>query len=204
MTRDAKLREIESLLSRVRQLETELAADLAGGTYPPKYYFTYQVLIGCIFGVFGAAVSLLFNVIGSLIIHQHPLQLIRVYLTFPLGEQALLVTDDHVTLAIGCCLYLATGMLLGVPMQLVISRYFSRDRFSTRLWAVIGLSLGLWLINFYGILSWLQPLLFGGNWIVEKIPWWVAAATHVVFGVTVLLAQPLGTITPYRRSSEAK
>ena len=64
--------------------------------------------------------------------------------------------------------------------------------------AVSLLALGVWLVNFYGILSWLQPLLFGGRWIVEQIPWWVAALTHLVFGWTMLIVYPLGRYTPYR------
>ena len=57
-----------------------------------------------------------------------------------------------------------------------------------------GLAIAVWLVNFYGILSWLQPLLFGGNWIVERIPWWVAAATHLVFGWTMLVALSPGSV----------
>jgi len=49
------------------------------------------------------------------------------------------------------------------------------------------LALCLWAINFYAVLCWLQPLLFGGRWIIDLIPWWVAAATHVVFGWTIAL-----------------
>ncbi len=66
-------------------------------------------------------------------------------------------------------------------------------------------SLAIWGINFYGILSWLQPLLIGGdpgNWITNPsyLPWWVAAATHLVFGWTIALLYPLGEYTPYRRA----
>ena len=37
----------------------------------------------------GVQDALLVNVIGSLAVGQHPLKLIQVYLTFPLGEKAL-------------------------------------------------------------------------------------------------------------------
>ena len=62
--------------------------------------------------------------IGAPIAGKNPLELIRVYLTFPLGESALRLTEqpgghyvlgDGMILAFGCCLYLFTGMLLGVP-----------------------------------------------------------------------------------------
>ena len=202
MTREEKLREIGRLLKRVHQLENEIAHDVPHDNWPPPYYTTYQVMSGCVFGMFGAAVSLIVNVIGSLMFQQHPLQLIRVYLTFPLGETAM-TTQSDVALAIGCCLYLATGMILGVPFQLMLSRWFGHDKPRTRFLAVTALSLGLWLFNYYVVLSWLQPLLFGGNWIVASVPWWVAALTHLVFGWTILLAQPLSVFRQYRPLSEA-
>ena len=39
-----------------------------------------------------------------------------------------------------------------------------------------------------------------GNWITNPnyLPWWVAAATHLVFGWTIALLYPLGVYTPYR------
>ena len=64
------------------------------------------------------------------------------------------------------------------------------------------LAIAVWLVNFYGVLSWLQPLLFGGRWIVDQIPWWVAALTHLVFGWTMLIVYPLGRYTPYRLETE--
>jgi len=199
MDRDAKIRELEALRGQVKRLETELAVENAVPEWPPRSYYTvYHVLAGCVLGMFGAATSLLLNVVGSLIAGLHPLRLIQVYLTFPLGAEALHV-DDGLTLAIGCCLYLATGMLLGVPFHLVLSRWFANTSFGQRFAAVSALAVFLWLVTFYGILSWLQPLLFHGRWIVDEIPWWVAALTHLVFGWTMLLVQPWGIFIPYRQ-----
>lgn len=200
MDTEAKKRELERLQGAVRQLEAELIE--AEGQWPPRtYYAPYHVLAGFVLGMVGAATSLVFNVVGSLLVGQHPLQLIRVYLTFPLGAQAL-ETENGLALAVGCCLYLGTGMLLGVPFQLVLSRWFGTASFAKRLLVVSVLALALWLVNFYAILSWLQPLLFGGNWIVERIPWWVAALTHLVFGWTMVLIEPLGAFVPYRGHAE--
>jgi hypothetical protein len=201
MDRAAKLRQLEELQSAVRHLEAELAAaadsEDAGRQWPPsKYYTAYHALAGFSLGMFGAISSLLFNVVGSTLIGQHPLQLIRVYLTFPLGEAALHV-DSGVILAVGCCLYLATGMLLGIPFHLVLTGWAPRASFVARFLLVSGMALALWLFNFYGLLWWLQPLLFGGRWIVELIPPWVAALTHLVFAWTLLLVQPLGAYVPY-------
>ena len=63
----------------------------------------------------------------------------------------------------------------------------------------------LWLVNFYGLISWLQPLLFGGSWIVDnrELPWWVALATHLVFGWTMAAIYPWGIYHPYKLQTEA-
>jgi hypothetical protein len=200
MSRKDKLREIEELRASLRRLESELAestpSEEAQPSQPP-YYAAYHILAGFVLGMFGAATSLLFNIVGSLLYGHHPLQLIQVYLTFPLGESALNM-DSGVALAIGCCLYLGTGMLLGIPFQLLLTRWLPKASFAVRFAGVGALALAFWLFNYYAILSWLQPLLFGGRWIIELIPPWVAALTHLVFGWTLLVVQPLGTFTPYR------
>jgi hypothetical protein len=95
-------------------------------------------------------------------------------------------------------------MLLGIPFQYVLTRWVPRAPFTARLTVVSALGLAVWVVNFYGILSWLQPLLYSGNWIVASIPWWVAALTHLVFGWTMLLVQPLGTFVPYGTKSEGR
>jgi hypothetical protein len=50
----------------------------------------------------------------------------------------------------------------------------------------------------------LQPQLFGGNWIVDPayLPVWVAAGTHLVFGVAMALLYPLAQFTRYRPAPE--
>jgi hypothetical protein len=64
------------------------------------------------------------------------------------------------------------------------------------------LSLAIWAINYYLLLSWIQPLLFGGNWILTLIPPWVAILTHLVFGWSMALLYPLGRFEPYRVVTE--
>jgi hypothetical protein len=192
--------ELSSLRDRVAQLESELAAAEAKANWPPRAYYTaYYATAGFALGIFGAMASLLFNVVGSLLVGQHPLRLIQVYLTFPLGERALDPQfDSPLALAVGCCLYLATGMLLGIPFHLALARWTPNASLARRLALVSALAIVVWLVNFYGILSWLQPLLFGGNWIVQQIPPWVAALTHLVFGWTMAVVYPLGAFVPYR------
>jgi hypothetical protein len=199
-TIDNKLAELERLRSRVGELELELHAT------PPHwqasdFYTAYYATTGFLLGMFGAATSLLFNIVGSTLAGQHPLKLIQVYLTFPLGEPALQL-NDGLTLAIGCCLYIATGMLLGIPFHVALSWLARGKPFSYRLAVGSVLAVSMWLAHFYLILAWLQPLLFGGNWIVQQVPWWVGALTHLVYGWTMVLVQPLGEYVPYRRSTE--
>ena len=40
---------------------------------------------------------------------------------------------DGVILAIGCCLYLATGMLLGIPVYLALTRFAAKGGLIIRL-----------------------------------------------------------------------
>lgn len=201
--------ELDALRNRVEHIERELSREPVRPVVPPGAYYTaYYATTGFMLGIFGAATSLVFNIIGSLLWsqatghEQNPLHLIQVYLTFPLGEQALHI-DGGLTLAIGCCLYLATGMLYGILFYLVLTRLTADSGFLWRMLVVSGLSIAVWLVNFYGILSWLQPLLFGGRWIVDLVPWWVACLTHLVFGWTMVLVYPWGLYVPYQVEVES-
>jgi hypothetical protein len=206
----SKLEELERLRRRARELEAEIAAETtAENRQTLRDYPVYYATVGCLLGIFGAAVSLLFNVIGSLVAGKNPLELVRVYLTFPLGEDALRLTDqaqnlyavgDGMVIALGCCLYLLTGMVLGIPVALLLSWVAPRGTLVTRIIVASLGALAIWVINFYAILWWLQPLLFGGRWIVDNahLPWWVAAATHVVFGATIAVLYPLIPTNPAR------
>jgi hypothetical protein len=202
-----KQRELAELRARVLELESELQqgdARLARQFSASGFYTAYHATTGFLLGGVAAMSSLLLNVVGSLLFEKNPLELIRVYLTFPMGEKALNfdAVDDGVILAIGCCLYLATGMLYGVLFQIVLSRFTEDMSWGGRFVVVSLLAITVWVVNYYGILNWLQPLLFGGNWIVERIPWWVAAITHLAFGWSMLLLFPLGRYTPYRVTTE--
>ena len=104
--------------------------------------------------------SLLVNIVGALAFGKNPLELIRVYLTFPMGPQALDydAVDDGIILAVGCCLYLATGMLYGMLFQIVLRRFTDGATVAYRFVVVSLLALAVWLVNFYGVLSWLHFL----------------------------------------------
>jgi hypothetical protein len=197
-------RELVELRTRVMQLEEEAAeAEPLSTEWTRRYYPTYYATSGFFLGMLGAVTSLVFNIVGSLLVGQHPLQLIRVYLTFGLGQRALDPNlDSGMALAIGCCLYIATGMLLGVAFQIVLSRFADRTTPLKRMAVASIFALIVWIVNYYLLIAWLEPWLFGGNWIIHLVPWWVAALTHLVFGWTMALAYPLGMYEPYQVRTE--
>lgn len=200
-TREAKQVELEKLRSRVAELERELDGSGPVHWEATEFYTGYYATVGFILGMFGAATSLIVNVVGSALIGQHPLRLVQVYLTFPLGERALEL-DSSMTLAIGCCLYFITGMLLGAPFHLLLAWTALKANLAKRIGIALFLSGAMWFVHFYMILIWLQPLLFGGDWIIDLIPPWVGLVTHLVYGVTMALIFPLGQYVPYRRQTE--
>lgn len=208
-------RELAELKEKVSALEAEVAraTPIHDQWDHDKFYGTYYGTVGFVYGGIAAMVSLLFNVIGATLAGKHPLEIIRVYMTFPLGEKALalstaegtgFVIDDGMMLALGCCLYIGTGMVLGVLFHWIIGRFALTASIPVRLMWGTGLAVVVWLVNFYGILSWLQPALFGGDWITngQHMEWWVALATHLVFGWTMALMAPLGAFEYYRRPTE--
>jgi hypothetical protein len=213
----AKQTELEALRTRVKELETEIAAEeLAQSREVSRDYPAYHATAGLLVGIIGSMASLLFNVIGSLIVGKNPLELIRVYLTFPLGERALQLSSqgaggahavgDGMIIALGCCLYLGTGMLLGAPIALALSRLDPKASVFARLLVGTIAALVIWGVNFYAVLAWLQPALCGGRWIVDNhlLPWWVAAATHIVFGWTVALLYPIVRPVPAEPTEPAE
>lgn len=209
---EEKRASLTQLKAQVTALEAELAAENADSQWhPEKFYTGFYMTSGFVLGGVAAMASLLFNVIGSTIAGKHPLELIRIYLTFPLGEQApalgtaegnAYVIDDGMILALGCCLYIGTGMVLGSLFHVAIARLALTKSTGTRLMVGTILATAVWIVNFYLVLSWLQPALFGGDWIVTQIPWYVALATHLVFGWTMALLAPFGAYVPYMRPTE--
>ena len=205
-SREARLAQLRAEAAELEaEIDSEKFGQAAGEWARRGYYLTYYATAGFFLGMVGALVSLVFNIAGASVAGKDPLQLIRVYLTFGMGEKALdPAFDNGLALAMGCVLYIATGMLLGIIFQVVLSRYASQAGLAGRLvWATV-LAVAVWLVNFYGLIAWLQPLLFGGNWIVSnaELPWWVALATHLVFGWTMALIYPWGEFRPYHLQTE--
>jgi hypothetical protein len=114
-----------------------------------------------------------------------PFMFLRYYATLREGSAALLMTSRSFLLN-AIVMHLAVGSALGAIFVLIVS---GRDiqRFTRYIAAGIGFGLGVWFINFYLLLSWIQPLVNGKSYILENIPWWVAAVTHALYGITVAL-----------------
>ena len=89
MDTESKKSELTELKQRVEKLEAQIAAETEYPAFRPAGYYTaYYATTGFMLGIFGALASLLLNVIGSFLTGKHPLEIIRCYLTFPLGDQA--------------------------------------------------------------------------------------------------------------------
>jgi hypothetical protein len=192
---------IEEHRAEIRRLEAEAATEPGASEWPPSgFYLTWHLMVGMVLGALGAAVSLGANLVGAPLFGRQPFDLIRIYLTFPMGGRALDLADAPV-LAIGCVLYLVTGAVLGILFHLVLAVYF-KDASSGRRFAIATvMGLALWIVNFYLILSWLQPVLLGGNWIVSMVPWWVGLLTHLAFAWTMAVGENWGQFERLRNES---
>ena len=155
MDTSSKETELLELKQRVSELESQIASETAYAPFrPTSYYTAYYATTGFMLGIFGAMASLLFNVIGSVLTGKHPLEIIRSYLTFPLGDRVFDLPPDQngLMLAIGCCLYLATGMVLGIPVYLALTWWGANKSLGMKFLIASVVSLAIWIINFYGIL----------------------------------------------------
>lgn len=111
--------ELETLRSRMQAVQSEITTAEGGSGRstawaPSGFYSDYHATTGFMLGGVGALVSLLVNVVSAPMAWKSPLELIRVYLTFPLGERALALASgskdvyaipDGMILSLGCCLY---------------------------------------------------------------------------------------------------
>jgi hypothetical protein len=195
MDTHTRKRLVDEHLAAINKLEAQDSDQ--GTSWPPEgFYLLWHVVIGAMLGTLGAMVSLLANILGAPLLGHRPLELIKVYLTFPMGGRALEL-DEGVVLFVGCVLYLLTGAIYGVFFHLVIRLFFTEASAKKRFLVATGLALGLWILNFYLILSWLQPLLLGDNWIVRLIPPWVGALTHLTFFWSMFVGETWGRFEPY-------
>jgi len=150
-----------------------------------KWKALYFGTIGAFAGYLGSVVILGADIAGAKLMGFAPFMFLRYYATLREGSGALLMTSRSFLLN-AVVMHLAVGSALGAIFVLIIS---GRDiqRFTRYLAAGICFGLCVWFINFYLLLSWIQPLVNGKSYILENIPWWVAAVTHGLYGASVAL-----------------
>jgi hypothetical protein len=199
--REQILRQIEQHRSVLVALEARLhvpqgAREPSPGWPPKGFYLTYYVVAGLLIGVLGSLASFLCNVLGSLLLEQDPLLFLRVYGTVFLGEKAL-VTDDLSFFMLVAVVHFSVGAIAGAVFHVLVN-FFVPDRAGLQIGLGVLYGLLMWVINFYVAIAWLQRDVFGEAYVLQLMPAWVAALTHVVYGLTLGLLQPLGRFVPYR------
>ncbi len=192
------LREIERHRRAITELEAKLATTTGQGRgWPPAdFYTTYYVVAGLTLGTMGALSSFVFNVVGSLFVAQDPMRILRVFGTFFIGQEAL-TTDNLNFLMLVLLTHAIVGAVGGAVFHVVINQRFADRPSGQKILYSALFGCALWLINFYGVISWLQPLLVGQAYILRLMPFWVAALTHIIYGLTLGLLQPIGRFIPY-------
>ena len=190
--------EIERHREAISSLEEELARHQTPAAVwpPPGFYATYYIVAGLMLGTMGAVNSFLFNLVGSFIVNQDPMLILRVLGTFFIGKSAL-TTPDMTFLMLVMLTHLAVGAVAGAIFNLLLNLLFPRLSGIGLLAAGAFFGILLWLVTFYGVISWLQPLLVGQPYILQMMPLWVALLTHVVYGLTLGILQPMGKFVPY-------
>jgi hypothetical protein len=196
LTRQDILEEIEGHRMAIAELEARLGA-LATPNWPPVgFYLTFYIVAGTTIGILGSLASFLFNVVGSVLVNQDPLRFLRVYGTVFLGAKAL-TTDDLNFFMLVAIVHFSVGAIAGAVFHVLVNRFVAeRTGLQIGLGALYGLV--MWVVNFYVVIAWLQPRLFGEAYVLELMPVWIAALTHVIYGLTLGLLQPLGRFVPYR------
>ena len=196
MANEDVLSEIERHRAAILALESRLG-DAPSAPWPPAgFYLTFYVVAGTMIGILGSLVSFAFHVVGSVLISQDPLRLLRVYGTVFLGARAL-TTDDLNFFMLVAVVHFSVGALAGAVFHVLVNYLVpGRTGAQIALGALYGVA--MWLVNFYVVIAWLQPRLVGEAYVLELMPAWIAALTHVIYGVTLGVLQPLGRFVPYR------
>jgi mono/diheme cytochrome c family protein len=199
--RDDILWHIEQHRAAIARLEEQLGEPPIASWPPAGFYLTYYVVSGTIIGILGSLASFLFNVVGSLLINQDPLRFLRVYGTVFLGARAL-TTDDLSFFMLVAVVHFSVGAVGGAVFHVMVNRFVpARAGLQIALGAVYGLL--IWVVNFYVVIAWLEPRLVGEAYVLALMPAWVAVLTHVVYGLTLGVLQPLGRFVAYRPAAAA-
>ncbi len=208
--RQELLQEIAEQRAMLARLEKELREEIEAGEsgapsareWPPKgFYLTYYVVAGLMLGVLGSLASFLVNVLGSLLVEQDPLLFLRVYGTVFLGPDALTTSDLNFFMLVAV-VHFSVGAIGGAVYHVVVNAFWP-ERTDVQIAAGAVYGLLMWVVNFYVVILWLQSSVFGHVYVLELMPVWVAILTHVVYGLTLGVLQPLGRFVPYRPAEAA-
>jgi len=124
--------------------------------------------------------------------------MLRVYASIVYGAEALTSNvQAPAAFATAIFLYTVAGAVIGAPIYAIYRRRYGWHTIPWRLMNSLWLGMVMWLVNYYAILSWAQPLAlrvlqYEGErraYIPENVPGWVAAATHVTFVAVLLILQ---------------
>jgi hypothetical protein len=196
VTRDELIRNIARHREALVQLEAQLGERSPSMWPPVGFYLTFYIVAGTTIGIIGSLASFAFHVVGSLLVNQDPLRILRVYGTVFLGPKAL-TTDDLTFFMLVAIVHFSVGATAGAVFHVLVNRFVpGRGALQIALGALYGLL--MWVVNFYVVIAWLQPRIFGEAYVLELMPVWIAALTHVIYGLTLGLLQPLGRFVPYR------
>jgi hypothetical protein len=200
LTRQEILREIERHRNALVALESQLTEPATAHWPPIGFYLTFYIVAGTTIGILGSLASFIFHVVGSLIVNQDPLKFLRVYGTVFLGARAL-TTEDLNFFMLVAVVHFSIGAIAGAVFHVLVNR-FVPERTGLQIGLGVAYGLLMWIVNFYLVLSWLQPRLVGEAYVLQLMPAWVAALTHVIYGLTLGLLQPLGRFVPYRPATQ--
>ncbi len=162
-----------------------------------EWSLVYLGTVGALAGFLGSVTSLVANVLGAWALGIERLMLLRVYATIFEGPDALRVENTSFVAEV-LLIHIVVGAMFGIVFVALTSQLPQIRRLVHHAAAGLGFGLLLWIGNFYLILSWLQPLISGDSYIVENIPWWVAALTHICYGLTLAAVD-----FPFRSDVEA-
>jgi hypothetical protein len=200
LTRQDILREIERHRTALVVLESQIN-EPANAFWPPVgFYLTFYIVAGTTIGILGSLASFIFHIVGSLMVKQDPLMFLRVYGTVFLGFRAL-TTEDLNFFMLVAVVHFSIGAIAGAVFHVLVNR-FVPDRTGLQIGLGVLYGLAMWIVNFYFVLSWLQPRLVGEAYVLQLMPAWIAALTHVIYGLTLGLLQPLGRFVPYRPATQ--
>jgi len=196
VTADEISREIEQHRTAIAELEAQLGAQRTRSWPPAGFYLTFYIVAGTTIGILGSATSFLFHIVGSLLVNQDPLLFLRVYGTVFLGAKAL-TTDDLTFFMLVAIVHFSVGASAGAVFHVLVNRFIPER---TALQVLLGGLYGLlmWVVNFYFVIAWLQPRLVGEAFVLRLMPVWVAALTHLIYGLTIGLLAPLGRFVAYQ------